>query len=385
VPSLFITALSFALAASSASAATLTVNSTADDLTAGDGQCTLREAIINANTDSDTTSGDCAAGSGEDTILLAAGNYVRQSAGILQITSDVNLLGAGADTTIIDAAQIDQAVLFVGGSANARIEGVKITGACCPGFLNLASGIGVDNASTLVLVNSSVSDNSGTGVFSLGGSLTLINTLVSGNFSRGSWPAGDGAGVAVATEATLINSTVSGNATGNCGPEGCFGGGISIGTFGNLLLLHSTVTNNNADSGGDGIGGFGAVTLINSVLDNCLSGSLSLTSGGHNIDSDGSCGLTHPTDLPNADPMLGPLQDNGGPTWTHALQLGSPAIDAIPVADCAATWTDQRGLWRPQQGDGTGAALCDIGAYEVAGCADGLDNDGDGWIDFDGV
>ncbi len=49
----------------------------------------------------------------------------------------------------------------------------------------------------------------------------------------------------------------------------------------------------------------------------------------NSIDSDGTCG-----DLPSADPMLGPLQDNGGPTWTHALLPGSPAIDAIPVADC---------------------------------------------------
>jgi hypothetical protein len=110
---------------------------------------------------------------------------------------------------------------------------------------------------------------------------------------------------------------------------------------------------------------------------------LSVTSGGHNIDSDGSCGLTDPTDLPNTDPMLGPLQDNGGWTQTHALQLGSPAIDAIAPGACSVT-RDQRGVWRPADGDGGGGVLCDIGAYEVTKCADGLDNDGDGRIDFDG-
>jgi hypothetical protein len=55
---------------------------------------------------------------------------------------------------------------------------------------------------------------------------------------------------------------------------------------------------------------------------------------GHNFDSDGSFDLTDPTDLSNVAPLLGPLQDNGGPTPTHALQLGSPAIDAIPTASC---------------------------------------------------
>ncbi len=58
-----------------ARAATITVNSTADNLTAGDGNCTLREAIMNANSDSDTTGGDCSAGNGADTIDVPAGIY----------------------------------------------------------------------------------------------------------------------------------------------------------------------------------------------------------------------------------------------------------------------------------------------------------------------
>jgi hypothetical protein len=72
--------------------------------------------------------------------------------------------------------------------------------------------------------------------------------------------------------------------------------------------------------------------------------------------------------------MLGPLQDNGGPTFTQALLPGSPAIDAIPLVDCTLT-EDQRGVARP---NGNG---CDIGAYELTACADGIDNDGDGFTD----
>jgi len=90
----------------------------------------------------------------------------------------------------------------------------------------------------------------------------------------------------------------------------------------------------------------------------------SLISQGYNVDSDGSCQLTAPTDRPGVDPQLGPLQDNGGATLTHALLPGSPAIDAIPwgTNGCGTTLiSDQRGQARPQPASGA----CDIGAYEV--------------------
>jgi hypothetical protein len=94
--------------------------------------------------------------------------------------------------------------------------------------------------------------------------------------------------------------------------------------------------------------------------------------------------------------MLGPLQDNGGPTPTHALLRGSPAMDRIPVSTCTvdhdadpstpevALTQDQRGGTRPREGDGTSPSGCDVGAYEVTACADGRDNDADGLVDFDG-
>ena len=87
-----------------------------------------------------------------------------------------------------------------------------------------------------------------------------------------------------------------------------------------------------------------------------------ITSNDHNLDSDGTCYLGQPHDLPNADPRLGPLQDNGGPTFTHALLFGSPAIDAGDDLVCPAT--DQRGEPRPQDGDGDGTYACDIRAFE---------------------
>jgi hypothetical protein len=105
--------------------------------------------------------------------------------------------------------------------------------------------------------------------------------------------------------------------------------------------------------------------LTNTALDNpganCVigyfgAGTVTLASGGHNVSSDASCSLTDPDDQPSTDPLLGGLADNGGPTLTHALQAGSPAIDAADIAVCPAT--DQRGVARPQ------GPSCDVGSYE---------------------
>ena len=89
-----------------------------------------------------------------------------------------------------------------------------------------------------------------------------------------------------------------------------------------------------------------------------------MISVGYNLDSDGTCNLTDSTDLPGVDPLLGPLQNNGGPTLTHALPVSSSAVDHILIQDCKDAignplTTDQRGVVRPQ---GVG---CDIGAYEL--------------------
>ena len=89
-----------------------------------------------------------------------------------------------------------------------------------------------------------------------------------------------------------------------------------------------------------------------------------ITSGGYNLSSDDSCALVGPGDIVVTKPFLGLLRDNGGPTWTHAL-VGGPAIDTGDDGLCPPT--DQRGVVRPQDGDGDSSARCDIGAYEYDG------------------
>jgi Ca2+-binding RTX toxin-like protein len=91
-------------------------------------------------------------------------------------------------------------------------------------------------------------------------------------------------------------------------------------------------------------------------------------STGHNLDSDGTCGLTGAGDQPGVDPLLGSLADNGGPTRTHEPALRSPAVDAGDNGRCDDA--DQRGVART---DGA----CDVGAVELVPDLT-TDSDGDG-------
>jgi hypothetical protein len=213
-------------------------------------------------------------------------------------------------------------------------------------------GGGVLNDGTLTLMNSTVSGNtaehSGGGIDNQSGTLTLTNSTVSGNTAEQS---GGGVNVFIDGTLTLTNSTVSGNASD-------FGGGIE--SRGVVTLTNSTVSGNASELGG-GIWSWGGVlTLTSSLVDGVCEGAI--TSGGYNIESPGdTCGFDQGTDLVNVpDPMLGWLQDNGGPTETHALLPGTPAINRIPGAACEVD-TDQRGRPRPEPG----GTMCDVGAFEV--------------------
>ena len=239
---------------------------------------------------------------------------------------------------------------------------------------NLSGGVSTGAGSVLSIVDSSISDNEAhaVGSFSangagaaIGGSFTITGATFSGNriINDGSGGSGGGAGIYLANTAsgTMSNSTLSGNHNG--GQSG-WGGGIG-GNGGALTLLNTTFSGNTAPYG-DNFGAQNAtLSVANSIFANgdCNMSYTTVVSNGHNIDHGNTCGLTDPTDKVNTDPMLGPLADNGGPTQTHALQPGSPAIDAGDDALCLAT--DQRGIVRPQDGDANGLAVCDVGAYEV--------------------
>src|SRR5262249_27895175 len=137
----------------------------------------------------------------------------------------------------------------------------------------------------------------------------------------------------------VTNSTVSGN-IGTCtntGGGSCVMTGGGLFNFGTLTVASGTLTGNTVTCSGTGCTALGGglrnedqTTIQNTIVANSPSGgncSGSVTSLGHNLSSDASCAFGGPGDINSANPLLGVLQDNGGPTRTHALLSGSPAID----------------------------------------------------------
>ncbi len=362
-----ISAMCVLAAANLGRAATFVVNDVTDavDMTPADnmcltagGKCTLRAAVQQAN-----------ALAGHDTIMLPAGTYKltisgrcedAAATGDLDITDDLTITGAGAATTIIDGGGIDRVFDVwapLGVSGVAIRNGNPGTMLCPSGQLPLGGGIysaaGMSTAS-VALTNVIVTDNTAThggGIENdLGSTLVVSGVTVSGNMAS---VAGGGIeNEAGAPGATLTNVTVSGNTAGT---------GAGVSNDGNLTLSFVTISGNPLDGSGDH-------TIRNTILANGSSGA-NCSGGGtllaedHNLDSGSTCGFTDPSDLINRNPDLGPLQDNGGPTFTHALAAGSPAIDA-GSGDCPPPATDQRGVARPVDGNGDGSAACDIGAFE---------------------
>jgi hypothetical protein len=158
----------------------------------------------------------------------------------------------------------------------------------------------------------------------------------------------------------MRNSTVSGNRAMDDG-----GGIWEFGT-GPVTLTHVTVTDNRAD-GGDGIfTDDGNVDVLRSIVasntnpEDC--NAVLTGASGANLDRDATC-FAGPAAI-HANPRLFGLANNGGPTPTHTLRLNSQALDAAGAMSCPPPPRDQRGVKRPQNGDGQGGARCDLGAFE---------------------
>jgi hypothetical protein len=220
-------------------------------------------------------------------------------------------------------------------------------------------GGGISNSGTVTITDCTVRGNLTGSEFVLGsgfgggisnqdsGTLTIRNSTVSGNVSNGNSSGGGGIFSGSGnTTLVITNSTISGNFAH---PKG---GGILNG--GSLTVTNSTVSGNSILSPGNG-GAIhndgGMVQIGNTILQtgapgvNIFNNAGTITSHGYNLSSDNGGGfLTAIGDQINTDPILGPLQDNGGPTFTHELLTGSPAINAGDPNFVPPPSTDQRGL-----------------------------------------
>ncbi|MCX7417987.1 MAG: hypothetical protein NT013_00410, partial [Planctomycetia bacterium] len=406
----------------------------------------LREALRLANADANASVITFAAS-------LTSGGAAQITLGGTQltVTTDVTITGPGADLLAIDGDAKSRVLEIDGGTA--ELSGLTLRNGGAASNPEVGGGILLSRAE-LTLLNSTVSGNTGSfggGIYSEEDTtLTIRNSTISGNtanshgggiYSYGVLTISDstisgnvgirGGGIinADSTTLTMTNSTVSGNVgirgggiynkpatsatitnstiSGNTSKE--YGGGI-YNDRATLNLTNTTVTDNHSDSdnSGGGTGGGlynyvnrgGSVTLTNSIMaknyrgsgtttDDDISSNVTVTANFSLIGDPTEATITGSNNL-NGDPLLGPLADNGGPTKTHALLSGSPAINTgnDSLAGAAGDF-DQRGNGFDRKVYGR----VDIGAFEffatptlsvslsggnltvTDGNVDGIDND----------
>lgn len=352
-------------------ATALVVNSTADSGgTCPGASCTLRAAIAVANTPGSTpTAITFGAGTNGTPIALTSGQME-----IMTAAGTVTVTGNGPGNTIINANGQTNRIFQVDAGANVSLTQITLENGTIPVPIGNGGGaILISGSGTLSVNNSAFTNNNGGiqlggGIFNFGGTLTVLNSTFSGNTS------GDGGAIGALGTTTIANTTMSGN---HASGEG--GGFFSNSASSPVSIVNSTIANNT--TGGDG-GGIavetGTTQVTNSIVakntaavaPNCFLGDTGIIGdGGNNLEdgtAPGTCAFA--TNAVHADPALGTLQNNGGPTSTLAITNTSPAFDAASTSVCNASpisGVDQRGDSRVSEA--TGDTKCDIGAFEVQG------------------
>lgn len=336
-----------------------------------DHDCSLREAVAAAN-----------AKPGTGVILLGPGVYALSLPGIeendartgdLDVTGDLVILGAGPERTILDGGGIDR-VLDIRPKSGIEIYDSTIrNGHARPGLLELGEGGGIRALGPLRLVRTIIVDNVadyGGGVFGFS-DFVVRDSTVSGNFAKlfggGLWgnvhlfnvtisgneAVNEGGGLFLALDDTVLqNVTITGN-------KATLGGGLSVSIpdcpylcYGPFKMEQTIVAGNEGNSYPDcwdAPAHYGEHNFFG-VGEGCFPGT---------EDRQGT--LDEPLDL-----RLSPLGNNGGPTPTHALGAGSPALNVAPFEECLKS--DQRGRARNYGG------RCDAGAVELTfGCEPGAE------------
>jgi hypothetical protein len=366
---------------SSLRGATITVTEVGDGV---DVHTNLRQALADAN-DGDTIVFDPLLGGRNLPLAAVFGQLVIDKSVTISWVPQ-----AGYPSYLGVDAQHACRVFYISAGKTVTLSGLTILNGSAPAPEYRGSGIYNDHA-TLTLRNTTITGNSadysvGGGIYNDQGTLILNNCTISGNYS---WYGGGistnwlGAGSATVT---IVNSTLSGN-------SGSYGAGIDNGSGATLTMFNCTLSGNSANYGGGGIfneqggtlmmsnstlsdnsarpdagGGIfndgGSLNIGNTIFNAGSSGANiytqlgTVTSLGYNLSSDNGAGyLTATGDQINTDPRLGPLQDNGGRTFTHLPASDSPAIDGGDPT----TGMDQRGAGFQRVVNGQ----IDIGAVEV--------------------
>jgi CSLREA domain-containing protein len=308
--------------------------------------CTLREAIALA----DPSQGQWVSVR-PGVYRLTLGPLVPQNDIVFGVSFGGNF-SSGARSTVIDARGGGRVVEVPAGSS-ATLAGLTITGgsAATGGGAFVASGGQLSLYDTIV--KSNVASGRGGGIANQG-NLSVFGSTLSGNRA-----AAGGAIAAEAGSSTFVYlSTLSGNNASTAG------GAVVAG--GPTQLQRSTIAGNTAPSGGGVFDEGGTIqggmiqalwgTLLARNSSSCGGNLSTRTLWSTNLSDDATCAFQPGQGIGPADPQLGGLANNGGPTDTHAIAAGSPAINAVDLNFCITGSADQR------HAGAIGA--CDIGSYE---------------------
>lgn len=374
-----IVAMLFFAAVIALRADTITVTNTNDS-----GPGSLRQALIDANDG--------------DTITFAVTGTIGLTSGELLVNNNITVSGPGPNNLAVDG-KAKSRVFHIAPGITFTISGLTVTNGLAFGFFPDNEGAGIYNDhATLTLTNCAISDNvaenEGGGIYNdaTAGSASLLisdSALSSNSAEFGGGIYNDARMKGTAATLQISNSTLNNNTAGyaagaifsiadiegtmltlsNCTISGnsapAYGGGIY--NHATLAISTSTLSDNSAANGAslynEALVSIGNTVLKAGVLGaNIFNNGGTVTSLGYNLSSDDGGGfLTGPGDQINTDPLLGPLQNNGGPTFTHELLPSSPAIDAGNPNFTPPPFFDQRGPGFDRLVNGR----LDIGSFEV--------------------
>jgi hypothetical protein len=252
--------------------------------------------------------------------------------GAIRAAGDVTLVSSSVTNNNVNAAGSHSAGAGIWANTVSLTNSV-VSGNRATSNTSYSVGGGIYASNKITAHDSTVSGNyagEGGGVFSKGAAV-LFNSTVSGNYAVAS------AGIEALVEARIYNSTIA----RNNGADDNFPAGLNVGS--NLLTLQSSIIANN---------------VIGTVEFDLGSAVAATVGGNNNLVMAHAAQTIVPIDTISADPKLGPLQNNGGPTETHALAPSSPAVDT--GNNLQALDFDQRGAPRLQM------RQADIGAFELS-------------------
>ena len=317
-------------------------------------------------------------------LLVEYGYFVNIDSSIVKQNAGAGIEFSGGLTgtlTIRDSdifENLNRGIAVIGASAVEIFDSNIHNNETALGGGGIILGSGLHKITNSTVANNQA-DGSGGGISIFKGNITITDSTVSGNSANGNGggiTSGSGGGTASVINSTVANNEATGsggaiyasyglilnNSTVSGNSSDMMGGGILIKRE-NLIITNSTITSNSAPNGAGIFNDFEhlPVQISNSIFaNNSVGGDCETVAGGETVFNaslvgDGSCGVVAGTnDNLVGNPLLGPLQDNGGKTHTHALLTNSPAINSASSTDCLAL--DQRGLFRDDQ--------CDMGAYE---------------------